>query len=419
MLSHPGTGAFVQQTAQALLEADILSGYWTTFADQPDATWRRALVGLTTLFGMDANRELQRRAINEIPSQLLHCAPFWEIIRTLAARLQLDSRLVDLIWERETLRFDSWVAEKALKGVEAIYSYEFSALASFREAKKRGVACIYEVPSPEHEYSEGVIQQEIEKFPELNTRARRYFVNRQTKRTMRRREEWALADLIIVNSEFTRDSYSSAGLDIAKVRVIPLGAPRVEPGTVSNRFTDEKPLKVLWAGTFGVRKGAHHLLAAWRNIASNGRATLDVFGENQLPSHLTDNLPTTIRLSPTVPPSVLHEFYRSADVLVFPTLCDGFGMVVMEAFAHGLPVITTPRAGAAKFVRHGKNGLVIPPGDSVALSRAIEWCIVHRSELLAMRQLALETAQSWQWRDFRAELGRQVSNYLTGAGSAS
>jgi glycosyltransferase involved in cell wall biosynthesis len=363
--------------------------------------------------GIDAARELQRRAIFEVPSELLRCAPLLEIIRTLAARMHLDPRLVDWIWEKEILEFDIGVAKNALDGVDAIYGYEFSALASFRKAKERGLACIYEVPSPEHDYVEEVIQQEFRQFPELNTGARHYFLDRQEGRTTRRRQEWALADVVIVNSSFTRETYAHAGLDISKVRVIPLGAPPVdEKGKMQN---EASPLQILWVGTFSVRKGAHYLLSAWRRVAGKNIA-LEIFGANEMPARLTDNLPGTIKISSTVPRSILFERYKAADVLVFPTLCDGFGMVISEAFAHGLPVITTPRAGAVELVRHGENGLIVPPADSTALAEALEWCLTHRNGLQSMRGAALETARRWQWDDFRRALSANVLEGLRSAG---
>jgi glycosyltransferase involved in cell wall biosynthesis len=131
---------------------------------------------------------------------------------------------------------------------------------------------------------------------------------------------------------------------------------------------------------------------------------------------MMNNFPTSICISPTVSRSVLFERYRAADVLVFPTLCDGFGMVVTEAFSQGLPVITTARAGAADLVRHSENGLIISPGDALALAESLDWCATHRIELKAMRRAASETAASWQWHDYRQALTDNVVTGLQEAG---
>jgi glycosyltransferase involved in cell wall biosynthesis len=416
--AHTGVGPFVQQTARSLLEAGLLANYWTTFADQPEARWRRSLVRLASAIGVNIERELRRRAVQEVPSVYVRRSPFWEVLRTLLTKLRADRRLVDAIWEHGTLTFDRCVARRGLDGVNGIYGYEYSALASFQEAKKRGLARVYEVPSAEHDFVENLIQHEIEQFPELDDGKRQYFLARQHRRTERRRLEWALADVVIVNSKFTRDSYAAAGLDVGKVRIVPLGAP-TPCGEGSKRVRAEnEPLRVLWAGSFGIHKGAHYLLAAWDRIASKTSATLDIYGTVRLPDNLMRCIPASVRVYPTIPRSELFERYCAADVLAFPTLSDGFGMVVTEAFAHGLPVITTPRAGASDLVRHEANGLIVPAADVQALADALEWCAVHREQLRMMRYEALRTAARWQWSDYRLALAKNVIGGLREAGYA-
>ena len=78
--------------------------------------------------------------------------------------------------------------------------------------------------------------------------------------------------------------------------------------------------------------------------------------------------------------------YQTSDAL-FPTLCDGFGMVATEAWSRGLPVIITDCAGSADLLKPGQNGLLIRAGSAVAIAESIEWCISHRDELRAMREL--------------------------------
>jgi glycosyltransferase involved in cell wall biosynthesis len=419
VLAHPGVGPFVQQTARALLEAELLASYWTTFVDQPDARWRRLLVRLASIAGLDFEQELQRRTVDQVPPALLRLSPSWEIVRSVLARINADPRLVDAVWEHGTLRFDARVAKHGLVGAGGIYSYEYSALISFREAKLRGLARIYEVPAPEHDFVENLIQNEMEQFPELKDSKRAYFLARQRRRSERRRQEWDLADVVIVNSRFTCDTYAAAGLDVAKVRIVPLGAPQVDTGAAEGGSAEAERLRVLWAGSFSIRKGAHYLLSAWRNLVREQAATLDIYGAMLLPERLVRDLPSSIRVFSSVPRAELFKHYAEADVLVFPTLCDGFGLVVTEAFANGLPVITTTRAGAADLVRHGENGLIVPAGDSRALTEALEWCRTHRIELKAMRRAAVETAKRWQWRDFRRTLARNLIDGLRQAGFAA
>ena len=419
VLAHPGVAPFVQQTARALFEAGLLASYWTTFADRPEARWRQALVSLASLIGANLERELGRRAVREVPASLLHTAPFLEIVRSLLTKMRADPRVADLVWEREILSFDRGVAKRGLENATGVYGYEYSTLASFQEAEKRGLARIYEVPSPEHDFVENLIQREIEQFPELDDGRRKYFLARQARRTERRRQEWISADIVIANSTFTRDSYEAAGLDVSKVRIVPLGAPPVRQRSDGGGSSEGELLRVLWAGSFSVRKGAHYLLSAWKQIASENAATLDIYGAVLLPDKLLRGLPASIRFFSTIPHVELFDQYKRADVLVFPTLCDGFGMVVTEAFAHGLPVITTKRAGASDLVRHCENGLIVQAGDAQALAEALEWCLKNRGQLKGMRRLACETAASCQWFNYRLALSRHVTEGLREVGYAS
>src|SRR5262249_48370951 len=112
---------------------------------------------------------------------------------------------------------------------------------------------------------------------------------------------------------------------------------------------------------------------------------------------------------------VLFAAYKAADVLVFPTLSDGFGMVVTEAMAHGLPVITTDQAGAADLISPD-NGRIVPAADARALADALQWCLDNRGHPHSLRFYALETARRRQWSDFRRDLIWALDKGLRRAG---
>jgi glycosyltransferase involved in cell wall biosynthesis len=171
----------------------------------------------------------------------------------------------------------------------------------------------------------------------------------------------------------------------------------------------------MWAGTFSLRKGAHYLLEAWHLLNAGRTATLDVYGQLQVPPCLSAAVPDTVNFHGSVPKPMLFEAYRSGDVLVFPTLSDGFGLVVAEAMAHGLPVITTDQAGAADLVSPD-NGRIVPAADPRALADALRWCLDNRERLQAMRPHALDTARRRQWPDYRRELIAALDTGLRRAG---
>lgn len=403
----------VQQAALAFYEAGQLARFVTSVCDDPTSLHQRFLTSVGKLIGLDLEREFQRRTIQSLPPAIVETHPWAELLRVAVARMDRDRRLSDFIWEKTELGFDRMVARKLNQSLTGVYGYEHISLATFRRARELGIPIAYDVPAPETGLMRKIMEEETGRFPELKSAYLDHTAKREKRRIDRRRAEWACADTVIVSSRFCRDTYAHAGLDTGKVRIVPLGAP---PPLDINAVTaggsqPDTPLKVLWAGSFSLTKGAHYLLDAWRLGRFGSNVQLNVFGNVTLPPRLLEGLPEGIQFSKPIPRPQLMERYQQSDVLAFPTLCDSFGMVATEAWSQGLPVITTESAGAADFLQHGLNGLLIKSRDASAIADAINWCLTHRAELRTMRIAARETAARWQWADYRSAL-RQATQPL-------
>jgi glycosyltransferase involved in cell wall biosynthesis len=408
VLSHPDINTiFVREAGQALREG----GWWcravTGYVDRPEVWWRRLLVLAGRMAGADLDREFRRRLLKTSPWNVIDTFALWELLRIAAIRAGADARLVDSLFHRAIHSLESRTIRVLEPSTTGVYCYEYSACETFEAATRLNIRKIYEVPSPDYDFVEHLLAAEMRAFPDLRRRTEPYFERVKAERSARRRKEWDLADLVVVNSTFTLKTFEQAGVDVGKVVVIPYGAPDVASAP-DGPPTAGRPFRFLWAGTFSIRKGAHHLLEAWRTMLGVD-AELHIYGAWDLPERLRADLPPSIHFHGSIPQSELFRRYAEADILVFPTLCDGFGMVVTEAFARGLPVITTDRAGAADIVRHGENGLIVAGGDVGQLATTMAWCAAHRDEVTAMRPKALETARKRPWSAYRAELASAVA----------
>lgn len=406
VLSHPGLGAFVQQVGRALYEQGLLKSFVTTLVDRPSARWRPWLTGaLDTV--------LKKRTVTEFPTELVRtCAPR-ELLRLLAREMDwMRGGLTDAVWEWSEHGFDRWVAAHALEDATGVYGFEHACRQTFATARQRGLTCIYEVPAPEAGFVQRVRDEEIAAHPALDSLYERRVRAAYPRRSGRRREEFEMAHLVVASSEFTKSTYQRSGMDISKMCVVPLGAPPVcaDQVIVDRQATaGKRPLRFLTVGTATLHKGTHHLLAAWRKFNPGNAAVLQMVGHVDLADAFFQGLGDSVSRQGFVLRSRMTEIYRQADVLVFPSLCDGFGMVVTEALSQGLPVITTPHVGASQMITPGVNGLIVPPGDAVALASALDWCLTHREELAQMNWQAREAAARWQWSDFRGKLMEEIS----------
>ena len=405
LFSAPDTRPSLQQAARALYEAGLLGAYFTTLAFSDAGPAIRGAEFLDGVLGLGLAAELRRRAVREFPPHFIRRFPYWDIPRTLLSRMDVSERIVDRL-HHSSLRSLDRHAARHLGGYAGVYAVNLAAKAAFIAAKKRRMACIYEVIALEIRSYLQMLQDEFERYPSLFPGGIPQSPNAAAD-IRRCDDEWALADIVIVNSNLTRQTYAAAGLGVEKARVIPLGFPPVAPDPPPP-FEPSSKLRVLWGGNFSASKGAHYFLAALNMPALRKQVRVRVFGKQLLPADAVAGFDDVIEFHGTVPHTQFLGEYRRADVLVLPTLSDGFAMVVSEAMSQGLPVITTDWAGVAQFIRPGENGLIVPIRDSEALGDALIWCAEHRTELRDVGMGARETAAQWQWTDYRHAVAKAV-----------
>ncbi len=185
------------------------------------------------------------------------------------------------------------------------------------------------------------------------------------------RQETELADIIVVNSSWSRQGLIAEGISERKIRIVPLAfegaaipAARTHPAV----FTNNRPLRLLFLGLVSLRKGIEPLFEAMRML-EDVPIELDIVGSLhvEVPEHINRN--PRVRLHGRVPRSATKSFYQNADLFIFPTLSDGFGMTQLEALNAGVPVIASQRCGDV--VKNGMNGVIVEPPDGETLAEVL------------------------------------------------
>lgn len=175
------------------------------------------------------------------------------------------------------------------------------------------------------------------------------------------------------------------GVQPERVRVIPPGIDltRWQPRTART----PGPFRVLFVGGDFDRKGGPILLAALRRIKTPveahivTRSAIEPAAGMYVYRNLTPNA------------SQLIELCQQADVLVFPTQAEAFGIAAVEAIACGVPVIATPVGGLPDIVQDGSNGFLVPPADPAALAARLQLLIEQPEARARMAQAARRHAE--------------------------
>lgn len=188
------------------------------------------------------------------------------------------------------------------------------------------------------------------------------------------------ADVVVVPSATTAADCVAAGIDAARLRVVPHGVrvPEVAPAAAAEiraRLGLDRPY-VLWCGTLEPRKNLPALLDAFERVPASADLQLLLAGPagwgsagEAVRERLAGPLGARVRLLGRLSLAELHVAYAAARAFCFPSTWEGFGMPVLEAMAHGTPVVTTVGTSMAEFAEGA--GLLVDPADADALAGAV------------------------------------------------
>jgi alpha-maltose-1-phosphate synthase len=400
LLSHPTGNQNVRNALRGLIDAAMLREFWTTIAWDPESRWNRVLPRkLRTL--------LARRSYAGVPRELVKCVPWREMVRlsrgffVLNSLLCSDERPCSVIGVYR--HCDRRVARRLhTLRPDVVYAYEGGARETFREARRLGIVTVYELASTYWYWEHKLLSQEAARNPEFAGLLPKLLDS--PGHMQWKDEELRLADFVFVASRHVKRSLAGVMPD-EKIRVIPYGAPPVRPRRRTAPGAGE-PLRVLFVGSLNQGKGISYLFEAVDRLAA--RVDFTIVGRRFAANDRVDEACRRWRWFETLPYDQVLEIMMESDVLVLPSLCDAFGLVVTEALSCGVPVIVTPQVGASDLIRDGEEGFVIPPCSAKAIAERLNVLDRDRDMLAAMSRKAQAAAAARSWESYRADFAGAV-----------
>ena len=263
--------------------------------------------------------------------------------------------------QRELSRFDDG-------GSPVVFSYSYAARKLFEFAKDHGWRTVLGQIDP-GPVEERLVAAEHRRRSDLQT----HWSPAPPPYWAMWRRECELADHIVVNSAWSRAALVEEKIAPEKIAIIPLAynAPAESVGfqqIVPHRFTRDRPLRVLFLGQIVLRKGVAAILDAARCLEGQPVEFLMV-GSLGLSPTAVDRDRCNVRWCGSVTRERVHDYYRSSDVFLFPTLSDGFGLTQLEAQAWHLPSIASKNC--AQVITPGVNGIVLGEVSGADVAAAV------------------------------------------------
>lgn len=225
--------------------------------------------------------------------------------------------------------------------------------------------------------------------------------------------ELALADHIVVASQFSLKSLQAVGVAGERVSVVPYSV-QVPASPSRARRRRGSSLRLLSIGAMSERKGMTVLFHAMDRLQSAGvDVQLDLVGREAGGYRLPERLPTNVRMLGSVPGHRVRQAYSEADLLVLPSMCEGFGRTILEALSYGCAVITTEASGGPDVLAESPEApiWVLPVDERGRLADIIASIASGPAQLLDT-EAAIAAASKFDGRRYRAGIVSAVEKAI-------
>lgn len=213
--------------------------------------------------------------------------------------------------------------------------------------------------------------------------------------------EARLADRVVCTSSFVRQTLLDAGIPANKIVIVPYGT-RQKSATLDVYKSSISAIRLAFIGQFVIRKGVHELVQFARN---NPQAEVTVFSREAKEAQAVTKdwlgeLPPNIAFRCILEDHLLWQKALTFDFLVLPSLAEGYGLVLAEAMAQGLPVIATRNSAASDLVVDGDNGFLMQDFFEQDIAFAVKRALDRKAAWPQIREAARAAAAPYSWAKF-------------------
>lgn len=322
--------------------------------------------------------------------------PGVRVFPTLArGRFRLPYRLLGTM--RAAALHDRVVArriEKLVGQIDIIHTWPLGALETLKTAARLGIPTVLERPNAHTGFAMEVVQKECDRLGVALPPDHEHAYNAEKLR--KEEEEYALASRLLCPCDFVVKTFLDRGFEREQLARHTYGYDEKVYYPSGEMQEPKRGLTMLFVGVCAVRKGVHYALEAWLRSPASKDGTFLIAGEF-LPAYQE-------KLSPMLAhPSVkilghrndVPELMRKSDILVLPSIEEGFGLVIAEAMGSGCVPLASE--ACTEICDHMKTGLMHLVGDVGALTQHITMLHGDRALLGKLRAACLEAARAVTW----------------------
>lgn len=387
------------RTAEALLQKGYLFKYITTIYDKPFSLTRI----VKHILRGDAKKKCASHRTSAIPDDMVLQYCEWKgVLRLFLSKIPSLYKHFPHYYDWLHDSFGKRVAEYAIKNnVDAVIMYDTNANECWKILKEKApsIKRILDVSIANRLFMKENFIKDMEQTHDNNIKEEQeeLWDENNCKRYL---EEIKDSDYFLIASNVVKRSMMFSGVREDQMFMAPYGVDSHKFNFVEKESL-QLPLKLVYVGQVNYRKGIHHLL----NV-------MDSFKENEVELYMAGGYNDTtplyqqykdrrnIHFLGFVTRDVLANLYQKCDVFVFPTLGEGYGLVILEALSCGVPCIVSDLAGGDDAIIEGVNGFKFKAGNDDDLYSKIKWFLDNPEQMPKYSINSRKSVEKQTWQSY-------------------
>lgn len=387
------------RTAEALLQKGYLFKYITTIYDKPFSLTRL----VKWLLRGDAKKKCASHRTSSIPDDMvLQYCEGKGLLRLFLSKIPALYKHFPHYYDWLHDSFGRKVAEYAIKNnVDAVIMYDTNANECWRILKEHApqIKRIQDVSIANRLFMKENFIKDMEQTHDTSIKEEQIYLwnENNCKRFL---EEIKDSQYFLIASNVVKRSMMFSGVKEEQMFMAPYGVDCRKFNFVQKQPLT-KPLKLVYVGQVTYRKGIHHLLKVMDRISENDVELYLAGGYSEATPFVKEYKDRkNIHFLGFVTRDALASLYQKSDVFVFPTLGEGYGMVILEALSCGVPCIVSDLAGGDDAIIEGYNGFKFKAGDDDDLYNKIMWFMNHPDKLPELSQNSRTSVEKQTWQSY-------------------
>ena len=407
VLSHPGQ-QHSYQTVVALKKNNLLNKYFTTVYLKKGSLTKKLIKHLNV---NDIEKTKLRKCdiLNE--GEVIQKFEFFGLLTILFSRIfknqKISEKWNNFVVDLFGLKISKYCIKK---NVKALISYDNNSATAFKNLEGKNIIRVLDVSAANRLFVQNIYKKDIELCGDFAKTFGKNQLIKNKKLLKRHSDEIKYSDYFIVPSNFVKKSIQYHGISENKIKIVPYGVDSFKFNFIKKNVNHNEKVRFLFVGNVSEIKGIYYLFEAFKQL-NNKDILIDVAGGDGN-DDIFKPYKDYVNFLGRIRRDKMPEVYKNADILVFPSLAEGFSLCVLEALSSGLPCIVTQNSGVSDIISNGENGFIIPIQDIEGIKEKILWFVNNKNKIEDMSIKARELAEKYNWSRYYNQYSNTIIQIL-------